>query len=124
MRNLKRNERVFWYAQYTGREAVTDAGGYLTGEYTHAYGDPIAIRGNVSPAHGGAQVYMFGKNLVYDNEIVIHDPACPITEDSVLWLDADPDSGADYDHIVYGVARSLNHTRYQVSKVNVREQTD
>lgn len=87
------------------------------------YQTPIAARANISAATGSAQVEQFGNYAGYDKVIVTDDMSCPIDENTVLFIDKEPDYDEDgtplYDYIVKRVARSLNSVSYAVSKVSV-----
>ena len=116
MKCLKRNKRSFYYALYTGKERFNHT-------YRPLYGDAIRLTGNISPANGVTSVEQFGNNVDYDKVIVLDDPHCPITENSVLFIDVDPERNSDgdylYDYIVRKVARSLNSVSIAISKVVV-----
>ena len=122
MRILERNKSSFWYLLYKGIEVVTDEYGNETGETTVLYGDAVEMRANVSAATGNAQVEQFGSFTGYDRVIVTDDLSCPIDENTVLFLDKDPEYDGTkplYDYIVKRVAKSLNSISYAVSKVSV-----
>ena len=124
MKLQKRNLKSVWYCLYSGKEAITDADNYETGEYRVAYEEPVEIKCNVSPAMGQSQVEMFGNLESYDKVIVTDDINCPIDESTVLFIDKVPqkENGAyifDYDYVVRRVAKSLNSIAIAVSKVKV-----
>ena len=123
MRALERNKVPFWYCLYDHSEVIKDEYGNETGEATPVYKAPALLRANVSPATGSAQVEQFGNISSYDKVIVTTDMSCPIDENTVLFLDKDPDYSADgtplYDYAVWRVARSLNSISYAVTKVSV-----
>lgn len=112
MKLLERNCRTVYYCQYVGKTPLTDDDGYETGEFTVTYTDPVPIRVNVSPATGTAQMMMFGTLISYDKVLVTDDMSCPITEDSVLFVDKEPEFDAKgqpmYDYAVRRVAKSIN----------------
>lgn len=124
MRDLKRNQRVFYYALYQGNENVVDNSGNKTGERRVAYSDPVKMYANISPANGYANAAIFGKDLQYTKTIVTCDLECPITETSVLWIDKEPYDDQQnllpYDYTVSQVARGLDNIVYAVKKVEVR----
>ena len=77
---------------------------------------------NISPASGAAQVEQFGQFVSYDKVIVTDDMSCPISEDTVLFVDKEPEYGGEkplYDYVVKRVAKSLNSISIAISKVNV-----
>lgn len=172
MRCLKRNQVPFWYCLYKGTripgdtsvageamagisatgDTVTDENriydeyGNETGESIPAYADPVKLYANISPATGLSQTEQFGGLENYDKVIVLDDTSCPINEQTVLFIDKEPEFteaetyeftesetlfGADsverktyripkYDYIVQRVAKSLNSVSIAVTKVKVR----
>lgn len=100
---------------------------------------------NVSPATGQSNTEIFGNLENYDKVIVTDDLTCPIDENSVLFIDKEPEFtegvtidyqesetvlGDDvvtpvtvsvpvYDYAVRRVAKSLNSISIAVRKVNV-----
>lgn len=77
---------------------------------------------NISPASGAAQVEQFGQFVSYDKVIVTDDMSCPISEDTVLFVDKEPEYDGKkplYDYVVKRVAKSLNSISIAISKVNV-----
>ena len=125
MRTLKRNQRKFWYCTDTGdREEIYDEWGNATGEYIPVYSEANEMYANVSPASGYAQTEQFGNLENYDKVIVTDWMDCPIDENSVLFIDKEPeyDQSNDiplYDYTVRRVAKSLNSISIAVQKVNV-----
>ena len=126
MKTLVRNKVRIFYANYRDKTPMEDEYGNLTGEYQITYGNPVAILANVSAARGESTTRQFGEDVSYDRIIVLDDPACPIAETSVLWIDTPPEIAEDgttetpHDYIVKQVATSLNSVSIAVSKVNVR----
>lgn len=147
MRALKRNKVPFWYCLFDHKEELLDEDGNKTGEFVVYYSEPVPIRGNVSVAHGEIQDELFGPSISYDKVILLEDPECPITEDSVLFVDKEPEfSTSDavlldsngvpllnskgerlyatvphplFDYIVKRVGRSLNTSSYAIERVTV-----
>ena len=125
MRTLTRNKIRIYYANYRNKIPLKDEYGNLTGEYEISYDAPVEVKANVSAASGEATTRQFGDDVRYDRIIVIDDPAVPITETSILWIDALPEIAKDgstytpHDYIVKQVATSLNSVSIAVSKVNV-----
>lgn len=169
-----RNHRPFWYCLYksdrkpgdtsVAGEAipgisvvgddekninyVIDENGNETGERILQYADEVQMNANISPASGQSQAEMFGGLEDYDKVIVTTDMSCQIDENSVLFLDKDPEWSevktyeieetdsealyADntlvektyrvpvYDYIVKRVAKGLNSISIAVRKVKVR----
>lgn len=123
MKTMERNKVPFWYLLYDRKEAVKDEDGNETGDYRVVYKKAVFRRENISAATGSAQVEQFGNFISYDKVIVTDDLCCPIDENTVLFIDKEPEYDEDgnplYDYIVKRVAKSLNSISYAVSKVNV-----
>nr|DAZ23218.1 MAG TPA: hypothetical protein [Caudoviricetes sp.]DAZ57952.1 MAG TPA: hypothetical protein [Caudoviricetes sp.] len=123
MKTMERNKVPFWYLLYDRKEAVKDEDGNETGDYRVVYKEAVFQRENISAATGSAQVEQFGNFISYDKVIVTDDLCCPIDENTVLFIDKEPEYDEDgnplYDYIVKRVAKSLNSISYAVSKVNV-----
>lgn len=123
MRLLARNKVKFYYCLYQGNQLILNEDGSSCGEYKLVYSDPQRALGNISSAQGQAQVEQFGSNLNYDKVIVYEDPNCPIDENTVLFIDKEPEFDEDgnpmFDYVVTRVAKSLNSVSYAVSKVKV-----
>ena len=122
MKLMKRNLSTIHYCLYIGRTPITDANGHETGEYRMEYDKPAELKCSVSPATGYAQVNMFGNLESYDKVIVTDNMNCPIDENTVLFIDKEPefkDGQPTFDYTVRRVAKSLNTISYAVSKVKV-----
>ena len=123
MRTMERNKVSFWYLLFDRKVAITDDEGNESGEHTVLYKDAVQMKANVSAATGAAQVEQFGNFISYDKVIVIDDLSCPIDENSVLFIDKEPEYAEDgpplYDYLVKRVAKSLNSISIAVSKVTV-----
>jgi len=123
MKLLNRNLKSIWYCLFNGEVPVLDDDGYETGEKTIAYEEPVELRCNVSPATGYSQVNMFGNLDSYDKVIITDNVECPIDENTVLFVDKNPEFDTTgkplYDYTVRRVAKSLNSISVAVSKVKV-----
>ena len=124
MRLVKRNLRTIYYRLYNTQVPAVDEDGYETGETTVGYGDPVQLKCNISPAKGNAQSEFFGVLESYDKVIVTDQMDCPIDENTVLYVDREPEyeDGKvvnEYDYIVRRVAKSLNHISYAISRAEV-----
>lgn len=123
MKTMEQNKTPFWYLLYDKKVPVMDDDGNETGDYRVIYKEAVQRKENISAATGSAQVEQFGNFISYDKVIVTDDLSCPIDENSVLFIDKepeyDPDGNPLYDYIVKRVAKSLNSISYAVSKVNV-----
>lgn len=123
MRTLNRNKLPFWYLLYDSKVPAKDEYGNETGEELVVYKPAVAMNANISAATGSAQVEQFGNFAGYDKVIVTDDLTCPIDENTVLFIDKEPQYDEDgkplYDYMVKRVAKSLNSISYAVSKVTV-----
>ena len=145
MRCLKRNERTFYYCLYSDKIAIIDENGNETGEKIITYENAAPMRANVSQATGQSNTEQFGNLENYDKVIVTDWMECPIDENSVLFIDKEPEYGEAvtidyqesdtvlgedtatpvtvqiplYDYTVRRVAKSLNSISIAVKKVDV-----
>lgn len=123
MRLLKRNESSFYYLLYVTQEQAVNEDGDETGEKRVIYSEPVAMRANVSAATGSAQTEQFGNFITYDKVIVTDDMDCPIDENSVLFIDKEPEFDKKgnplFNYRVKRVAKSLNSISIAVSMVTV-----
>ncbi len=130
-----RNKQTFWYAPYSATEEQYDEYGNQIGT-SASYGNPVEIKGNISPAKGDVVARQFGDDEQYDKVIVVGDRDIPIDEYAVLWIDTVPEideNGAlkvnadgeivtPWDYIVRKVGRGLPNfgsAVIAVSKVTV-----
>lgn len=118
----KRYKTKFYYLLYAGTEPMSDGCGNEVGTKV-IYHAAEEMEANISPAAGSAQVEQFGSLAGYDRVILTDELSCPIDENTVLFIDKDPEYGADgtplYDYRVRRVARSKNLVSIAVSKVSV-----
>lgn len=116
MRCLKRNKRPFYFAPYLRKEKYGHT-------YRLIYGDAVRLMGNISASKGTAETEQFGINLDYDKVIVLDDPECPIKENSILFINIEPNRNGEgdyiYDYIVKKVAPSLNSVSIAIKRVDV-----
>lgn len=121
MRCLKRNQRYFWYAVYTGEAEQVDVDGLYTGDIGPGYGEPVRMKANISAAKGAVEQELFGADIQYSKTIATEDLACPITEESAIWIGIEPTDKAGkavpHNYVVKGIAESLNHIIYAVDEV-------
>lgn len=122
-RRRTRNDRTFYYCLFVETEELTDEHGNATGEYRNIYREPVKAYGNISPASGYAQTEQFGNLDSYDKVISDLPLDCPIDENSVLFIDKEPEhnTGGDlmFDYTVRRVAERLGSVSVAVSKVKV-----
>lgn len=145
MKTLKRNQRPFYYCLFDSKVPTIDEHGNETSESILVYHEPVLMYANISPATGMSNTEQFGNLENYDKVIVTDDLNCPIDENSVLFIDKEPEFtdavtidyhpsetvlGDDtatpvtvqtpvYDYAVRRVAKSLNSISIAVKKVNV-----
>lgn len=149
MRALERNKQQFWYCLFDSASEIEDEYGNATGELDVRYLEAVEMYANISPATGQAQTEIFGGLDNYDKVIVTDDLNCPIDEQTVLFIDKEPEYDEEteevpvesgtlygeqtesvvikrpkYDYIVKRVAVSLNSISIAVRKVNVGEHQD
>lgn len=113
-------KKTIYYCLYKGKEKkIVD--GRMTG-YQPVYWDPEPLRIHVGWARGSADSDMFGTNLDYDKPMVTDKLDCPIDENTVLFVDKEPEFDGEtplYDYIVKRVAKSKNYITYAIKKVSV-----
>lgn len=123
MKVMERNKRTFWYCLYDRKEPIIDEDGNETGEEQIVYKPAQSLRANISAASGSSQVEQFGNLAGYDKVIVLDDTSCLIDENTVLFIDKEPEYDDDgkplYDYMVKRVAKSLNSVSIAVTKVSV-----
>ena len=145
MKALKRNQKTFYYCLFSEKIPIIDEYGNETGESIVIYADPVPMKANISQATGQSNTEQFGNLENYDKVIVTDDLRCPIDENSVLFIDKEPEftegvtidyQQSDtlfgentatpvtvqtpvYDYTVRRVAKSLNSISIAVKKVSV-----
>lgn len=123
MRCLKRNQKPFYYCLYDDAEEIEDEYGNATGQYRVIYDAAVQMYANISQATGQSNIEQFGNLENYDKVIVTCDMDCPIDENTVLFIDKEPEYSLDgnpmFDYIVRRVAKSLNSISIAVRKVDV-----
>lgn len=136
VRALGRNKQTVYYClPEEDNVALVDANGNRTGEYVTIYDNAVELHANVSAAKGTADLDLFGDAETYDKVLVTTNLACPISENTVLFVDCAPsyaeitvkqktDSGSVtrlylaplYDYVVIKVAKSINSVSYALRK--------
>lgn len=117
MQCLDINKQPLYYATLLGKEERVDSDGNYTGEYDLTYSDPVQVWMNISAARGAADFGFFGISLQYSKTMVTDDMECPINNDTVLWIDADPTTDK-YNYVVKRVGKSLNYISYAIDEVS------
>lgn len=117
VRALKVNMQTIHYALYKGKKPVTDEYGNRTGESKAEYTKPQKLKINVSATRGTADVEQFGTYTEYSKTLSTCDMACPLNENSILWIGVSPNNPHNY--CVSAVAKSLNRITYAIKEVNI-----
>lgn len=124
MITLKRNRRKFWYCKYLGETNLTktiNGVEYVTGEIGIAYSSAVAAYGNIAPATGESSAEVFGTDVSYDRVIQINGTSSGIDENTVFFVDKEPEYDANnqplFDYKAVRVQPTLSHTNIAISKV-------
>ena len=120
MRTVNRNRRPVAYAFYQGVTDVYDDDGNLTGEHQVTYTQPIKALMNVSGGRGQADINLFGIGSSTMRTIVTEDLETPFSEETVFWVETDPDT-EPYDYRVVNVSRTVNQVVIAIDEVGVSE---
>lgn len=122
MRNLARNQQKIYYKLYHGTEEIVNDEGYATGNQRPIYGELNSVDISVSANKGNTEATAFGTNLDYDKTLSTADTNCEIDENTILWIENDPNKAITpdpYDYIVLRKAKSINQVLYAIKKVDV-----
>lgn len=104
MRDLKRNQRSFYYATVEATEPILDEWGNDTLETRTIYGVPVPLKANVSANIGEEAVELFGSQTEYSRTISM--TKCPLTEGDKIWFGVEPT--AENNYTVAKIADSKN----------------
>ena len=115
MRTLERNKSTFYYALYNGKTELVDENGCKTGEYGVSYSTPVKMRANISPSKGKVYLEQYGLAGNYTRVILTDDVNCPISEDSILWIDRPITEPHNY--VVECIGKSLNSVAIAIRDV-------
>lgn len=125
MHGLARNQTTVYYALFKSKSEIVDSNGNKTGQYRLSYSSPVALSANVRWDSGAVEFAGFGLSGNAQRRMIVCDPNCPITIDTVLWIGITPDSNG-YDgqitpnYVVAGAPeRSLNQAAYLLQEVNI-----
>lgn len=118
MRCLDRDRRPVFIARYRGMQDGVDEQGRLTGRPQITYDLPEKFWPTASAVRGDASGDIFGQALNYDRVLTVDNPAFPINEADILWIDADVEDD-EHDYKVVRVARTGSYTVIAVSRVEV-----
>ncbi len=120
MRTVNRNRRPVAYAFYQGETDIVNADGEYTGEHGVTYSAPVKALMNVSGGKGQAGINLFGIGSSSMRTIVTEDLETPFSEETVFWIETDPDT-EPYDYRVVNVARTVNQVVIAIDEVGVSE---
>lgn len=124
---MERNKEPFWCALYDSKTLIPGS----AGEYAVKRKKPVKVFGNISPGSGSASVDMFGTSIQYDRTIIMDSSFPGLDENSVLWIDREPELLPDgsprlnnkgepvtpHDYVVVRIAKGLNSVALAVRKV-------
>lgn len=122
MRTLKRNKRPVAFAFYDGVQELTDEYGNYTGEYDVSYTEPVKTKMNVSGGRGQADIALFGLTQTFGRTATTEDLETPFNEETVMWIETDPDLGEPFDYRVVAVSRTINQVVLALSEVEHDEE--
>lgn len=122
MRTLKRNKRPVAFAFYDGVQELTDEYGNYTGEYDVSYTEPVKTKMNVSGGRGQADIALFGLTQTFGRTATTEDLETPFNEETVMWIETDPDNGEPFDYRVVAVSRTINQVVLALSEVEHDEE--
>ena len=123
IKDLKANQRDFYYQLYLGETPILDEEGYETGESEISYSAPTKVSAMISENTSDVQEMPFGRDCVYDRMIsTVQD--LPIDEHSRLFIDVVPEIGEDGevqtrpDYEVTKVAKGIYQKVWAIKKVD------
>lgn len=127
LKDLKENQVEFYYQTMSDDEdEVYDEDGYLTGETSYTYSNPVHAWARISPNTTEVEQTPFGKDLVYDKMIsTVQD--LPITETSQLFVDILPELNEDGstdtkpDYEVVKVAKDMHQKMWAIRRIEGRD---
>lgn len=117
MRVVRRNRRPVAYAFYQGVTDVVNEDGELTGEHEISYSEPVKALMNVSGGRGQANINLFGIGSASMRTIVTEDLETPFSEETVFWVERDPDT-EPFDYRVVNISRTVNQVVIAIDEVS------
>lgn len=117
MRDLLRNKRKIWYANFVSSSIKYDDNGNEMGAVDE-YTDPALLRINVSAATGEAAAEAFGAFTDYNRTLATADMSCPLQEGSHVWFGVEPEAET-YNYVVVKSADSVNGLLFALKEVSV-----
>ena len=116
MRDLKRNQRTFYYATATGTEPIYDEYGNDTLETRITYSAPLVSRANISANTGENAVEIFGAQTEYTR--VVSMVNCPLKKGDKVWFGVEPTG--EHNYTVVKIADSKNGFLVALREVSPR----
>ena len=116
MRDLKRNQRPFYYATVEGTEHIYDEYDNDTLETRTVWGSPVLLKANISANIGEEAVELFGSQTEYSRTLCM--ATCPLKEGDKVWFGVTPDT--EHNYTVAKVADSKNGFLVALREVSQR----
>ena len=112
MKILKRNKKVFYYALVKGLDKLRDENGLSTGENVVSYHKAVKAEGSIIGQSDEYVRSVFGGFRDYEKVIVLDDMTCPIVEDSILFVEKEPEYDTFgiplNDYVIKRIEKTLN----------------
>lgn len=96
---------------------VVNDDGELTGEHEISYSEPVKALMNVSGGRGQADINLFGIGSSSMRTIVTEDLETPFSEETVFWVERDPDT-EPFDYRVVNISRTVNQVVIAIDEVS------
>lgn len=127
MHVLERNKQDLYYSNVAGKNYVVDENGFMTGEVTLAYTQPVKVKMSMAISSGAnnlgsqgmAELEQYGITTGYTHRAVTDDLTCDMNEDSLVWYKITPENGTHANFRVVRKAQSLNHLIFYLKEVDV-----
>ena len=121
MRTIKRNKRPVAYSFYNGITEQMDGDGNYTGEHIVSYTTPVKTLMNVSGGRGQADIALFGLTDTFSRTATTEDLETQFTNETVFWIETNPDNDEPFDYRVVAVARTINQVVLALAEVEHNE---
>lgn len=120
VRDLVQNQQPVFYRLYEGIGNVYDDDGNFVGQEP-TYSMLKCAMLSVSPNKGTSESEQFGTLADYDRTMTTSDTACPIDEDSILWVD-NADTNKPHNYVVTKRAPWKNSISFAINQVTISDQ--
>jgi len=117
MRSLNRNKKIIYYANVASVTTRYDEYGNETGAPLINYTTPASADMVLSGTSGEEPFQPFGIGKGYSLIGITDDMSCPITDESIIWVNASTSAAHDYE--VVGISKMLNSIKYALKEVSV-----